>query len=274
MKTKENRFGGFTLVEVLASMAVLLILMLALVRVFSESTSAFSKGTTTVNRNASARAAMEIIRQDLEMAVLEPNLAMYKESETFAANHDRIGFITMNMPYENSTNGAYVQVQYYVTNVAHIGYTNWVLKRATRDAGASFNAGIDFMGAETQWWKDQRNFNWNEVIAENVVRFDVWICSKDGENIVNGSPVFGGGNPFDSTVTWLDKGLAWENAAYVDIYLQVTSDEAMKRGNLLLSRGQTEKGYSLLYRESNALMARITPKMWGGVKIWPLPVMN
>ena len=54
---------GFTLIEVLAAMAVLVILVLALTRMFVEAMGISKRGTTTLMRNSTAETVMETIRK-------------------------------------------------------------------------------------------------------------------------------------------------------------------------------------------------------------------
>ena len=55
------RLRGFTLIEVLASMAVLLILTLALTRMFVSATDITKRGMTSIARNSVGETAMETI---------------------------------------------------------------------------------------------------------------------------------------------------------------------------------------------------------------------
>lgn len=261
---------SFTLIEVLASMAVLVLIMLALLRVFSEATSASTKATVTVVRNAAARTAMQMIRDDLRSSLLDGQIAMYKEADTTDKNYDRIGFVTLSAN-NDATNRSYslIQVQYYVlpdvrTNLG-TPYTTWVLKRFSRKISEARQLGADmYTSAGKRWWKETGSFGSGFVICDNIVRFDVWVCNEKGDNLSGiGSSSFGGGQVFDSTAYTMNP------PSYVDIYLQVTSDEAMMRGQLALKSGETDAGNGILYRESDILLTRVTPVMWAAEKAHP-----
>ena len=60
--------NGFTLIELLASMAILAIIVLMMARVFTGSTRAWTLGTSRVEDSANARAALQMIADDLSMA--------------------------------------------------------------------------------------------------------------------------------------------------------------------------------------------------------------
>ena len=61
--TTGNR--GFTLIEVLAAMAVLVVLILALTRMFVSAANITGRGLTTIARNSVGETAMDAIMQDL-----------------------------------------------------------------------------------------------------------------------------------------------------------------------------------------------------------------
>ena len=135
-----HRKTGFTLIEVLASMAILLILMLALVRMFDEASGALKKGTTSVSRNAAARAAMEMITQDLEGAVIDRRFQFYKEAGTTDAGRFGSGFdefYMVTLAGDPGTNGySYHVVRYYVSTVtnseAGVKYRSFRLMKDTK----------------------------------------------------------------------------------------------------------------------------------------------
>ena len=271
---------GFTLIEVLAAMAIFLILMIAIVRIFIEASGAAEKANTSAARNATSRVALEMIRDDLQGAIIDQKLALHKEADTTENNFDRICFITMRQDTQDtSATNDYVclEVQYAVNQVvvtnSSVVYTNWVLKRGTRSLETSIKLGTDpFSNTGKKWWKNQDplSFDWTEI-ADNVIRFDIWVCSEAGENLTSGESNFGGVSPFDSITGAPGAGIqANTPPGYIDIYLQVTSDEAMKRGALAKAAGQSDAAYAIFYRDANVLVSRITPMMWAAERIHPL----
>jgi prepilin-type N-terminal cleavage/methylation domain-containing protein len=272
----EARRRGFTLIEVLASMAVLVVIMLAVMRIFNDTKNTMMRGNNIVLRQGAARAALEVITRDLEGLVVDRRLAFYKEAQTVDNNFDEIWLITRN---GSPNDGRDVQqIRYVVTQDTSRGYLTYILNRYTRDFDVATAAGVDpYVSADKEWWKKTSNgFDPSAKLLDNVVRFDVYVCDEDGHLIQSGgSPVFGGIAPYstavDSTVAgWPEPFLsspqnypADRPPAYFDIYLQVTSDSAMKRGAALLSQSTASlrrQGYSLLYQDSNVLMKRIVPK--------------
>ena len=284
---QRRRVGAFTLIEVLASMAVLVVIMLMLMRVFNEASGSFNRSNNIVSRTASARAAMELITRDLEGAIVDNRFGMYKESSTFFTNYDQICFATVS---GSPDDGRAVQlVQYYVTQEYDqtSNFTNFVLKRAVRELGVTMGTPIngDALAPNLHdWWN--RNLTGFEhlTVIGNVVRFDIFVCVPGGQHLsdfMSGLPLGGNGyySSFKDMPASADPkshpappgGMYPSNSppAYVEVYLQVTSDDTMKKASLLLARMGNNaqekdlfrKGLSMIYQDSSVLMARIFPIM-------------
>ena len=284
---------GFTLIEVLASMAVLIVILLALVRLFDEASRAYDEGTTSVSRSAAARAAMEMITRDLEGAVIDRRLQFYKEAQTVFNDFDELFCVTMEGSPEDGR--SYQLVHYYVdtytaTN-AGVKYQGFRLMRGAVDTDVvEKKTGIHVLSNTNpwDWWKNiPDNWNpvgiWNPVIvADNIVRFDLYALSNNG-NLHSGHNGWIGGeeiNGYYSSATSTPP-------VYMDVYLQVTSDEAMKKGGAnLLAEGDPfdrskflnassyplwQEGRSLMYRESSVLVTRVHPTMWAAQIAHPIP---
>jgi type II secretory pathway pseudopilin PulG len=274
---------AFTLIEVLAAMTVLILLMMALVRIFTEASAASQKANVTVSRNAAARATLEMIRNDLEGAVVDRNLALYKEANTLENNFDRLCFITSRHrvgSWEAHTNDyAYVQVQYFVTDVvvtnSAVVHTSWVLKRAERsvETARSLTPPEDpFTAVGKRWWRTSQSLTFDYVeVIDNVIRFDVWVCNQAGVNAQSGGGTwFGGWSPFDSSLGSAGVIAADQPPAFIEVYLQVTSDDAMRRGALAKAANQMDAAYATFYRESDVLVTRITSLVAAAERVHPL----
>jgi prepilin-type N-terminal cleavage/methylation domain-containing protein len=297
---------GFTMIEVLASMAVLIVILLALVRLFDEASRAYGKGTTSVSRSAAARTAMEMITRDIEGAVIDRDCQFYKEDNTEdtgtptkpGAGFDEFFFVTME---GNQTNDrSYQLVHYYVNRYtatnAGAEYQGFKLMRGAVDTDiVKKKTGINVLSDTNpwDWWKNIPGDVWNPVIvADNIVRFDISILAYgcDGNlypmGMVNGWKL--GNGCYSSKQDWIpyphcgckpkQKILPGNTPpAYVDIYLQITSDAAMRRGGATFLAGDRsgdntlrQEGRSLMYRESSVLVTRIHPTMWAAQVAHPI----
>lgn len=272
-----RRRGAFTLIEVLAAMAVLVILVLALTRMFMEATSITKRGSAALMRNSTAETAMETLLQDAEGMVVSDRLACYVKADV--ADPDGFGFDDV---WFISTSGdqdddlPYEYFHYFVatnswTNSLGAVYRRFDLMKermifAVGDNGNSYGPNLSFYALATnnaKWWQSASNFPaqvWDrQVLADNVVRFDVYCTGWDGTAWMGG---FSGVHQFDSTMGPNNKAPTNVPPAAFDIYLQVASPEvAAEAGMALLSDDSLTrtKGREMLVRDSSSIFGRAVP---------------
>ena len=288
-KGRPRTASAFTLIEVLASMAVLVVLVLALTRMFLEATGITNRGTTMLMRNSTIETAMETLLQDAEGMVVNDRLACYVEADTTDAGEygfgfDDVWFISTSgdqdddMPYE--------YFHYYVstnvlTNATGAAYMRFDLIKermifAVGDDAARAQRFYAMDTNYTQWWTFASQFPeipwtvWDrQILADNVVRFDVYCKGWDGQGWMASS---GGLHIFDSTQgPTIPGGSALRNMppAAFDIYLQVTSPEGMVEGGMALAALNSGalalddpaviKAREMMIRESSSLFGRAVP---------------
>ena len=290
MKQSQQRFrtrGGFTLVEVLASMAVLVVLILALTRMFMEASNITKRGTTALLRNSGGSTVLETILKDTESMAVNARLPCYIVADTVDSTNgfgfDEFFFITTAGDQDDDR--AYQLRRYYVkdrieTNSMGVAIRRFQLFRdvfifAVAD---DENPGLsppkiptDVMAAGMRWWENA--YSWGEetvMLADNVVRFDIYALGWDGEEWMSRSA---GLQRFDSTKGPQISGLTpaevekFKNVppAAFDIYLQITSPEAAQEGGMALLPGVPQATQDLaremMFRESSSLFGRATPVM-------------
>ncbi len=297
MKTR-TRKSGFTLIEVLASMAVLVVLMLALTRMFMEAASITKRGTTMLMRNSTAETAMETLLQDAEGMVVNERLACYvranaTDSPDDPATHgygfgfDDVWFISTSgdqdddMPYE--------YVHFFVTNVIATSRTGArylrfdLMKERMIFAVGDSRSPVSMYALstnDTQWWYLAQNFTgdyWDrQVLADNVVRFDIYCLGWTNPPGSSGWMAQSGGiHEFDSSVGPNLPGLSPAQQAALrnippaafDIYLQITSPEASEEAGMALLdmvEGNANaplqlKAREMMIKESASLFGRAVP---------------
>ena len=268
-----RRRAAFTLIEVLAAMAVLVVLVLALTRMFMEAAGITKRGTTALMRNSTMETAMETLLQDAESMMVNDRLACYVRADTTDKGADGFGFDDVwfigtsgdqddDMPYE--------YVKFYVkpqnlTNAMGVPYRRYDLykSRMIMAVGASAENGNSFYALrkepedDQEWWEHglfDTKVGDEEVIAENVVMFDIYCQRWD-----NGNDFTTSGDDFYSS----EKLGATSNIppVAVDVMLVLTSPEAAVEGGMLLAAGQQQRGLEALSRESSTLIGRAMPML-------------
>lgn len=261
---------GFTLIEVLAAMAVLVILVLALTRMFVQAADITKRGNTALMRNSTGETALETILQDAEGMIVNERLACRITADSSDRNgfgFDDVWFISTagdqddDMPYE--------YFHYFVTNSVVTNAQGAAYKRFSLIKDRMLFAVGDARGlyaldpADTQWWLKARNVTgWDrQVLADNVVRFDLYVLGWDGKDWMEEE---GGVRIFDSTLgpKKIADGGKYKNIppAAFDIYMQITSaDVAAEAGMALMSPETAQMGREMMVRESAAFFGRAVP---------------
>lgn len=248
--------SAFTLIEVLASMAVLVILVLALTRVFVETGNATKRGTTALLRNSVGETAMDSILQDLDCMVVNERIACYKRADADLGMFDRFYFIGTNgdqddeLPYEYFK--FYVRER-TVTNSLGAVYKRYDLMKARAVMAVGAKNGLYALRpVDQEWWNKYDAIAQDvDTLAENVVMFDIYCQDwRTGKDLVTG------GANFNSS-----KGaLSNTPPVAVDVMLVLTSPEAAVEGGMLLAAGD-QRGWEILNREAYTLIGRAMPMM-------------
>jgi prepilin-type N-terminal cleavage/methylation domain-containing protein len=258
---------GFTLIEVLASMAVLVVLMLALTRMFVSSANITSRGLTTIARNSVGETAMDSILQDLDCMVVNERIACAKRAGKVlgGGEEDFDTFYFIGTAGDQDDDLPYEYFKYYVkpqtmTNALGAVYRRFDLMKARviMAVGAGAKSGGSFYAlrpADTEWWDlfDAETMD-DEVVAENVVLFDIYCQRWD-----TGNDFVTDGNDFYSVDVLA--GMSNIPPVAVDVMLVLTSPEAAVEGGMLIASGDTQGGWKVLHRDSSTLIGRAMPMM-------------
>ena len=275
---------AFTLIEVLASMAVLMVLTLALTQMFISASDITARGMTSIARNSVGETAMESILQDLDCMVVNERIACCKIADTVEGRFDTIYFIGTygdnddDMPYEYFN---YFVKPATVTNSLGAVYKRFdlVKSRVVMAVGAK-NKFYALLPDDKEWWNlfDKElslTEQDHEVLAENVVGFEVYCQDwSTGEDLNSPGTIRcnGGNRTFFSSAKSMsikDKNghsIVVSNLPPVafDVKLKITSPEAAVEGGMLLAAGGSDneqRGWELLNREASTLFGRAMPMM-------------
>jgi type II secretory pathway pseudopilin PulG len=251
MNTKHNgRTKAFTLIEVLASMAVLMIIVLILGRVFQDSTNIWTLGTRRAQDNMTARAVMDFVARDVSEAVCGTNLAFRLDSEDCrvfgpAPNtgddwewwNDSIYFVSLGADPDSAYPRAAQLTRYYVSEMTDI--SNKTMRGRYRLMRGINRVDARFAYRFGPWWDTGATSNsvgWkSEAIAEDIASFEVWCIGYT--NNVNGLCSYSNVPNYDSTLP----GKPFQSGklpAYIEIYLSMMDEPAAVRAAELYKAGQ------------------------------------
>ena len=262
--------SAFTLIEVLAAMAVLVILVLALTRMFMEAANITKRGTTALMRNSVGETAMDSILQDLDCMLVNERIACAKIADDVPyvvggqGAFDTFYFIGTSGDQDDDLPYEYFKL--YVrpitaTNAQGAVYRRFDLikSRVVMAVGASPTSGKSFYALRSQdqeWWdlfetipisnQDQ------ETLAENVVMFDLY-CQN-----------WAGGDFTTDESNYMSSDADNVPPVAVDVMLVLTSPEAAIEGGMLLAAGgkdMEERGLQVLNRDASLLIGRAMPMM-------------
>jgi prepilin-type N-terminal cleavage/methylation domain-containing protein len=244
--TGDESRRGFTLVEILASMTILVFLVLMLTRVYTEGANAWKTGSRNTYRNMNARAVMDYIGRELSMAAFEwgddpgKNFLGFAYNANVTTNNfglegaDEIFFVRLNKtPTMTATNEGSLRsselIRYYVANylkangnaVANAPQNPKFRYRLMRDqfhpsSGPNDKMGLYYNGSAGLYWMGRTpfqrdNFDLQGEVIDNVRTFEVFTyLDAIGDSQADWRSFNTNGN---------------SKLAYLDIYLE-TFDEA------------------------------------------------
>lgn len=229
--TSSPRRSGFSLVEVMASMAVLSVIVLIIARLFADSSSAWDNGTRRMDVDSVARSALEFMSRELSQASADRYVRMKVESLNAGSwettKSDSIYFVGMNSLayYNSSTSTPYRDVQQIrygiITNTTgRLSLRRWVVEK---EDISSFTA---YSVLASNWWTVMLSYNpdWGNSIADNVVAFRVNVYTA-----TNGVSQYRAN--YDSQTDG--------PPMYADLYLSVVDDRDATRAEGMSSADQT-----------------------------------
>ena len=265
--------NAFTLIEVLAAMAVLVILILALTRMFMESANITKRGTTALMRNSVGETAMDSILQDLDCMLVNERIACAKiAGKVLGGGEDDFDtFYLITTSGDQDDDMPYEYVKLYirpstVTNSLGAVYRRYdlVKSRVVMAVGASPTSGKPFYAlrkGDQEWWDLFETIPINnqdyEILAENVVMFDIYCQRWD-----TGTDFTTSGDDFFSSDSLA--GMSNIPPVAVDVMLVLTSPESAVEGGMLIATGDSaleRRGWEILHRDASVLIGRAMPMM-------------
>ena len=250
---KRHRTYGFTIIELLAAVAILGILVAMMGKVFADASKAWKLGTESATDSATGRAIMDLIVRDLSAGVAD-DLLGFRVNSSFNTIYDgfdtdAVWFVTFNDEPNLTTSGSRSarQVQYYIRESTATSSpdpnalpSTYRLMRATKTATA--DAYVNY-----QFWGNISSVMGSAVmLAENVADFSVLAYDENGGLI----PDYDSSDPAISSS--YHKAPAW-----VDVYLLMLGPDHAKRAALLSEAGQESEAREYVNRNGHGYATRV-----------------
>ena len=255
--------AGFTLMEIMAAMAILMVIVLMIGRIFTDSNKIWKIGTKRAGSLGEGRAVMDFLVRELSQAFSDTNVSFRLNSENpiygvtayrapDGMHSDELFFVTaVRTPEYSDMRRAAPHHIYFITNMwdqAEQPIPNRYTLVRCRKTGSTHKTPEyreDSAYNDREWW---RNFNPviryiggvsqdMEPIAENIAGFEVWAWSESkGKYDYN----------YDSND---NEG---KLPLWVDIYLELFSEEESIQMATLWAVDPSAGGAADQYREKNS----------------------
>jgi prepilin-type N-terminal cleavage/methylation domain-containing protein len=219
---KHNGKHGFTLLELLASMAILSLLVLLMARIFAETTDMWTQGTRRVSSATEGRVVMDFLVREMSMAIADEIVAFKLNSDSdkhwvppgysaqsytqFEAQSDEVAFVAMVRPGSSGWRRTANQFVYFVApmldedrqempgrfRLVRTRRTTTLYNNAANREAGPYGRPPALTGNRFWWqemapdWLETGNpaLRSLETIAENVAAFEIWAWSENQNRYV------------------------------------------------------------------------------------------
>ncbi len=222
---------AFTLVEMIASMAILTVLLVMMISVLNQASNAWRQSEQKTNAFREARAALLVIGRDLRsMAQAEgvptlqwnPSSDVVQLAEPLApeANSDRLFFVVSTPigAQESDDSGDLCMVGYYVAYTVDGNSpgssSSYKLYRYYMTSSEAVPKLVDLTkNPNTDFWAEG-TYSTDEVLAKNIINFRVTLFTKQADGTLE---------PHDSSLPWPND----QRPAMVELTFDVLSEEGV-----------------------------------------------
>ena len=224
--------SAFTLLELVASIAILGVVVTLMALLFADSETAWKLGTDRARTASSARTALDTIVHDLEQAVADSKLTfcvwmdLDTNSVSYGSDNDQLAFVSLQNDSADGNRTA-VGIRYWVrqmTNAAGVPLGRYELVRGY-DVPGTYS---DDVYISPLWYRAPAP-TFSGVVAENVAAFVVG--AGDGDGVLRPSYVSTNALNHDRL------------PSYVDVYLELLDDDVARRAAKMSQLGQDCRGF-------------------------------
>jgi hypothetical protein len=238
---RRERRAGFSLLELLSAMAILMIIVMLMGIIFAEGDRIWTIGTNRVDNNSNGRAALNMIAHDLQYAVADNVLTFAMDTDTNTSyDFQNSQICAVSLQHDSSdTNRAAREVQYYVQAMTNsLGWAGrYYLRRAFWSDDITNTPASHCYGNRT-WYSTRCTTNAGSI-AENVSAFSVY------------SPAV------VTPQTYYSSANGDRLPEYVDICLEVLNERPARQAAELWNRGDLTGAKGIVERNQRRYTERV-----------------
>ena len=226
MRHKTKHRAAFTLVELLAAMAVLSVMMLMFANIFTSSGKAWAAGTRRTEQNMGGRAVLEYMCKEIGQSIVDghTNGLIFKVTASGGLSATSYGLNNSSLscaaPHINGTNyqDEVALVNYYVvqTNTSD-SITFYQLMRAQCTNQTTISQA--YLSKPTTWTTSMTTPGWSaSVMVDNLTQFYVMV---------------------NSNTTFSSANAPYQLPGYVDLFIGFLSEDDMRKLSYLSGATRT-----------------------------------
>jgi len=225
--------NAFTLIELLASISILMVIVTIVGVVFTESDRAWTLGTNRSDNNLAARAALSMISHDLQYAVADDVLTFATRKDrwdisTFDFGCDETCFVSIQ--HDSSDDNRAAREVFYYIREAPADSRRYELMRGYY-SGALLTAPDDHCYGNREWYEGSRPGS-SRFIVKNITGFAVYVPGADGE-LTRDYYSYPGSPEFDSSIHITNRV-----PEYADICIEILPDREARQAADLWMRAE------------------------------------
>ena len=168
--------SGFTLLELLAAIAILSIIVLMIAAIFAESDKAWNVGTGRATNTTEGRAALGVVARDLELAVADNILTFLMRPDrnngfqTFGFTNSEVNLVSLQNDSQDDNRTAR-EIQYWVNEDSAVPGRYQLVRSEVSDAILADP--MNHCYRKPDWFADRATGTAYATLAENVTGFAV-----------------------------------------------------------------------------------------------------
>lgn len=230
--------SGFSLIELLSAVAILMIIVAMMTMIFTESNRSWDIGTSRADNNSAGRAALHMIAHDMQYAIADSNITFIMRPDrsnvvSYGFANDEICFVSLQHDSSGGTNRTAREIIYSVNeDTDRLG--TYMLRRYVDGNNELETDYLNRSYWDTNWYATYPSTN--AFLIDNVAGLAFY------------APGGAGPRNYDSGAPNLDPLVAYSNnlyrtPEYVDVYLEILNERDAERAKGMPADSAVQKDF-------------------------------